>query len=144
MRAGGLWGCIWRMNLPPLGHASLDAGSKLHYAHVPVAQRIEHSPPKRGVAGSIPAGDAIIPKRRAMGFLSDARIRAAKPKDKACKLFDPRAVPQGLDLRGPALALQVLPAWAGAAAGHGPVLRRVAQSGSGEERRRETPGRRRN
>ncbi len=26
---------------------------------VPVAQRIEHSPPKRGVAGSIPAGDAI-------------------------------------------------------------------------------------
>jgi hypothetical protein len=51
----------WRMNLPPLSHASPDAGITLHYAHVPVAQRIEHSPPKRGVAGSIPAGDAIIP-----------------------------------------------------------------------------------
>jgi hypothetical protein len=29
-----------------------------------------------------------FPRRRAMGFLSDARIRAAKPKDKAHKLFD--------------------------------------------------------
>src|SRR6202022_3580812 len=33
----------------------------LQYAYVPVAQRIEHSPPKRGVAGPIPAGDAIFP-----------------------------------------------------------------------------------
>jgi len=40
-----------------------------------------------------------------MGFLSDARIRAAKPKDKAYKLFDSRGLYLiGLDVRRAALA----------------------------------------
>src|SRR5580698_4388973 len=46
----------------------LPPGSEIF---VPVAQRIEHSPPKRGVAGSIPAGDAILPLG---ACLSDARL----------------------------------------------------------------------
>ena len=40
-----------------------------------------------------------FPKRRAMGFLSDARIRAAKPKDRAYKLFDTRGCTSRFRLR---------------------------------------------
>ena len=47
--------------LRPIGLRFGDAcQDSVNYPHVPVAQRIEHSPPKRGVAGSSPAGDAIF------------------------------------------------------------------------------------
>jgi hypothetical protein len=50
---------------PPVATGNSKSLTKARYTSgysniAPVAQRIEHPPPKRGAAGSIPAGRAII------------------------------------------------------------------------------------
>jgi hypothetical protein len=64
-----------------------------------------------------------------VGSLSDARIRAAKPKDKAYKLSDSPGLYLKVSTPGGAAAL----AWTGKAARSWAVRGRVAQPGAGEE-----------